>query len=174
MRFLGFFPASIFVYRIQKHHDMALQFDFRDYPPALAMAIRMGSTGIVAVLQDGGAQRDMYASYLERFQVYPLHPLQFDELIAQVFYQASLFNRTPKYIIIESKTRLNVIQSPLQGLSTKPVFDDWDNATYAHFLALHTRKPIDSIFKPPDQVMTWLNGPDGKPRFLDLRTNPWP
>jgi hypothetical protein len=174
IRFVGFFPASIFVYRLQKHGDRRLQFDFRDHPPALAIAIRMGSIGIVAALQDGGAQKELYGSYLDRFHSYSLHPLQFSELIASFFYKASLFNRTPKYMIMESVTSLNVMQLPLQGFSLKPVFDEWEQGTYAQVLAFHLRTPTDKIFEPPDKVMTWLNGPDGQPRFLDLRANPWP
>lgn len=174
MRFLGFFPASIFVYRTQKYREAKLQFDFRDYPPGLGISMRMGATGIIAALQDGGAQRELYGDYLRRFHDYALHPLQFAELIARFFYKTALFNRTPKYIIMESEKSLNVMQMPLQGFSQKPVFDDWDQETYARVLAFHTRAPVDRIFEPPDRVMTWLNGPDGQPRHLDLRTNAWP
>ena len=174
MMFSGFFPASIFVYRLQKPRDVRLQFDFRDHPPGLAIALRMGATGIVAALQDSGAQKALHSSYLDRFRTYPLHPLQFSELVASFFYKAALFNRTPKYVVTESAKKLNVMQLPLQGLSTKPVFDEWDHATYAHVLAFHTRTPVAEIFEPPDRVMTSLSGPDGNPRFLDLRNNPWP
>jgi hypothetical protein len=173
MRFLNAFPASIFVYRIQRYHDIERQFDFRDLPAALAVAIRMGSVGIVAALQDGGAQRTVHGSFLEAYQDFPLHPLQFAELIACFFYKATLSNRTPKYMIMEGRKALNVIQMPLQGFSLKPLFDEWDQSTYAQVLAFHTRMPIADIFDPP-LVMTWLNGSDGRPRFLSLRENPWP
>lgn len=170
MRFLDFFPASIFVYRIQKYRETKLQFDFRDYPPGLGISLRMGAIGIIAALQDGGAQRELHGDYLRRFHAYALHPLQFTELIASFFYKTALFNRTPKYIIAEGEKSLNVMQMPLQGLSRKPIFDDWDQETYARILAFHTRTPVERLFTPPDRVMTWLNGPDGQPRRLDLRS----
>lgn len=173
MRFLGFFPASIFIYRIQKYREAKLQFDFRDYPAGLGISMRMGSVGIVAAMQDGGAQRELHGDYLRQFQACALHPLQFAELIASFFYKTALFNRTPKYCIMESEKSLNVMQMPLQGLTSKPVFDDWDQETYARILAFHTRIPIDTIFEPPDRVMGWLTGPDGKPQHLDIRSNPW-
>ena len=174
MRFLDAFPASIFVYRVQRYREAEREFDFRDLPGALALAVRMGSVGIVAALQDGGAQRAYMGSYLDGYRPYPLHPLQFSELIASFFYKATLFNRTPKYMIMESVRALNVLQLPLQGFSLRPVFDEWDQGTYARILAFHTRTPVEAIFNPPERVMTWLNGPDGQPRFLSLRANPWP
>jgi hypothetical protein len=174
MRFRGFFPGSIFVYRLQKPTDPVYQFNLRDLPSALALAIQMGSVGILAALQDGGAQRDGFGSYLERYHRFPLHPIQFLELAASFFYKASLFSRVPKYLIIEGPKALEVIQLPLAGFSLKPVFEEWDQRTYAQVLAFHTGTRLQDVFSPPDRVMTWLNGPDGKPRFMSIRQFPWP
>jgi hypothetical protein len=173
MRFLDFFPASIFVYRLQKSATQKYRFNFRDSPPALALALQMGSVGIVAALQDGGAQEKGFADYMRRYQGFPLHPLQFLELIAHVFYKAALFNRTPKYITIESTKALQVMQLPLQGFSARPVYDEWDQEMYARIFAFHSGLPLDRVFAPPDRVATWLNGPDGEPRYLSLRDQPW-
>jgi hypothetical protein len=174
MRFLGFFPGSVFVFRLQDHPDQRFRFDFRDLPHVLAIAIRMGSVGIVAALQDGGAQAAGFSSYMERYRPYALHPVQFLELVAMVFYKATLLNRTPKYLITESTTAIQIIQMPMQGLSLKPIFDEWDQAAYAQHLAAHLNLPLDQVYKPPDAVITWLNGPDGQPRRLLLREHTWP
>lgn len=174
MRFGDAFPASILVYRLQKPSDRRYHFNFRDLPGTLAVAIQLGSVGILAALQDGGSQEKGFGTYLGRYHQFPLHPLQFLELVASFFYKSTLFNRNPKYVTIESTRALEVVQLPLQGFSARPTYDDWDQARYAELLAFHTRIPVDQIFTPPDKVMTWLNGPDGKPRMLDIRRYPWP
>jgi len=174
MCFFEFFPASIFVFRLQRSHDSRFRFNFRDMPATLGIALQMGSVGIVAVLQDGGAQERGFASYLARYHQYPLHPLQFLELVATVFYKATLFNRVPKYLTMESVKALQVIQMPLQGFSLKPLYNDWSQETYAQLLSFHTGQPFSLIFVPPERVMTWLNRPDGEPRFMDIKSLPWP
>jgi hypothetical protein len=126
------------------------------------------------VFQDGGAQQHGFAKYLDRYLSFPLHPLQFLELIAMVFYKASLFNRTPKYLTFESERALEVVQMPLGGLSAKPLYDDWDQETYSHVLALYTGQPQTLVFDPPDRIMTWLNDSTGEPRYMDIRSLPWP
>jgi len=173
MRFLGFFPASIFVFRLQKPANRKFQFNFRDSPVALALAFQLGSVGIVGALQDGGAQETGFADYLNRYQRFALHPLQFLELVAHVFYKAALFNRTPKYLTMEGSKALQVIQLPLQGFSARPVYDEWSQEMYARILSFHTGLPLERVYAPPDRVATWLNGPDGEPRYFNLRDQPW-
>jgi hypothetical protein len=134
----------------------------------------MGSVGIIAVLQDGGAQATHFRDYLSRYHQHPLHPLQFLELVAKVFYKASLLNRTPKYLTMESARALEVFQQPLGGFSLRPLFDDWIQEHYAHVLSFHTGAPLELIFRPPDAVMTWLNDSSGTPQRLTFEQNPWP
>ena len=121
MRFIDFFPASIFIFHLQKSQYIEEQFDFRDLPANLGIAIRFGSVGIIAILQDGSSQEKHSSSIFRRYSRFPLHPVQFIELIALIFYRATLFNRTPKYMIIESVRTLNAMQLPLQGFSLKNV-----------------------------------------------------
>ena len=159
MRFLGFFPGSIFVFRVQDHLDHRFKFDFRDLPDVLGIALRMGSVGVVAALQDGGSQAAGFGSHLDRYRQYPLHPIQFLELVAMVFYKATLLNRTPKYLITEGTTAIQVIQMPLQDISLKPLYDDWDQAAYARHLAFHLNLEIAQVYRPPNGVMHGLTTP---------------
>jgi len=174
MRFHGFFPASILIYRLQKHPDLRFQFNFRDLPPVMNVALQMGSVGILAALQDGGSQVEGFKTYLDRYRTFDLHPVQFLELIAKFFYKSTLLNRTPKYVITESTKAIEVFQLPLQGFSLKPVWDDWEQAAYAQHLSFHLRLPLEKVFQPPEQVATWLNGDDGEPRRMSLREYTWP
>jgi hypothetical protein len=97
-----------------------------------------------------------------------LGPLQFLETVAVCFYQSSLLNRVPKYIIgaddaLPGGQATKVHAMPLAGLSVKPVYDEWDSATYALYLADVLRsESTDGLFSPPNQVMTWLNDEHGE------------
>jgi hypothetical protein len=173
MDFVQFFPASIFVFDIQVPDDKRAQFDFTDHPLFLTIACRLGSVGIIAALQDGGAQSIIFRKYMDKFKNMHLHPLQFSELIAKVFYKASLFNRTPKYITVQAEDKLLVNQLPLQGLSTKPIFDDWNMHAYARLLSIRTGYPLDQIFEPPDKVWTWLQDSQGNVPSMDIKKDEW-
>jgi hypothetical protein len=174
MRFVDFFPASMFVYRLQKSDDARFHFNFRDLPPVLGIALQMGSVGIIAVLQDGGMQQEHFSLFLDRYQQYPLHPMQFLELISRIFYKATLFNRVGHYLSIEATDAIQVIQMPLQGFSAKPLYDDWSQEAYAHVLSFHLAQPLSVTFDPPDRVMTILDNSDGVPVFMDINIYPWP
>lgn len=168
VEFADFSPASIFVFDTQVPIDKRVQFDFTDSPLFLTVACRLGSVGIIAVLLDGGTHKALFEKSLARFYNIPLHPLQFRELTARVFYKASLFNRNPKYITVESKGGLLVHMMPIQGLSTKPIYDVWDMERYAKLLSHHTGHSIEQLFVPPDKVWTFLEDSSGNPVTWDV------
>ena len=168
IRFEKFFPASIFVFDTQAPNDIRGQFDFRDSLQTLTISIRLGHVGIIAALQDGGAQGELLTDELERFYALSLHPLQFTELTAQFFYKATLFNRVPKYVAIETEGSASVFQLPLGGLSSKRVFDPDDRRDYAKVLSQFTGYPMDQIFRPPDKVATWLVNEKDQLHVLNL------
>lgn len=152
-------PASIGIFPTKEHGDQKFNWDFRDNVNGMFISCRVGNVGIVATLQDGGALNHMFGMMDEIRQV-ELHPLQFQEVVAQSLYKSSLFNRTPKFLINEETNWIT--QSPLQGLSSKPMYDDWNDEHYAITLSIVTGVPIEKIFVPPDKVMTWLFDEDNK------------
>jgi len=169
LRFMDFSPASILVVNTQEPDDIRLGWDFRDELNTMCIACRMGPVGLVSVLQDGGAQMPLFS--LMKVAKRKLHPLQFSEIIAKVTYKAMLFNRTPKYMVIDGNPK-TVIQTPLGGLSGKPLFDDWKQHHYAQILSQITGVRMEYLFRPPDQVMTWLRNSDGKAKSLSLKKFP--
>jgi hypothetical protein len=168
VRFLSFFPASITVVRTQQPRRVQHQFDFRDSPIGLTLAIRMGKVGILAALQDGGAIQMLP---MPKYRRIALHPIQFQELAAQFFYKASLMNRTPKFMLVEQAGVIHVLQAPLGGLSALPIFDDWNPEHYAHVLSLFIRIPVEHLYYPP-KVMTFLRNTDGRLKFIDVNADP--
>ena len=172
IQFSGFFPATILVFRTQSPSNPTLQWDFRDSPISLFVSIRMGKVGIISVLQDGGTTSGSRDSILS-LKSMSLHPIQFRELSAVMHYRSLLLNRVPKFIIADGNPA-QVFMSPLQGLSSKPIFDTWKYDQFANILSSYIGVEIEKIFYPPDRVMTWLYNPDHSIKKLNFKIQPWP
>jgi hypothetical protein len=161
---MNFCPGSIFVFRTQKPENVQLQWDLVDHIDTLFIGVRLGEVGIIAVLGDGGAlqlYQDIYASILDL----PLHPIQFRELCAVIAYQSTLATRTPKYATLEGNPH-KTYQLPLGGLSLEPLFEEWDTDVYAFYLAHYTGFPLEVLHPCPDEIMSFVYDPDGKPRYM--------
>jgi len=153
--FEGFFPASIFFFQLRE--DQGVSFDFRDSPVSMTVAIRVNGLGIVAAFQDGRTQQLMdWGRTYERLRDYRLSQEQFIEVYCRVHYAAMQMNRVPKYMIFEQPGETVVMQMPLQGMSTKPIFDPMDVEQYAKVLAFHQGLTFDQVFVPPADTVSWL------------------
>lgn len=174
--FVDFHPWSIFLVETNTYEDKR-DFDYHDEIFTLTFSIRMGGVGIIACLEDNGAQEELFSEYFDKFKGIKLHPTQFDELVAKVTYKAALMNRTPKYIMMlpkEEGQKVTVIASPLQGFSSKPIFDDWNQRDYAAYLAFQWNKygiQFEDIFREPDMVLSRLVNEDGTVKVLDADGN---
>lgn len=175
-RFMDFHPWSIFVVETHAYGDKR-DFDYHDGIFTLTFSIRMGGIGVIACLEDNGAQEAMFSEYFDKFRGIKLHPLQFDELAAKVTYKSSLMNRVPKYISVlpkGKKQEVTVTSLPLHGFSSKSIFDDWDNRTYARLLAHYWQKwaiRFTDIFKEPNLVLSLTENEDGTVKVLDPNGN---
>jgi hypothetical protein len=149
-------PGSIFIFNLKKYRDLKSHFHFRDDMGTLSVFLRLGNRGIIAV-SDGGALELELGPLVKRDAAVKLHPVQFDEMGARLFYKSSLFNRTPFYITMHNGNDYHVIQTPLGGLSPKPIFDEWDHPTYAHYLAAFMGTEVDRVMPLGGSlVRTWL------------------
>lgn len=167
-RFRNFFPASIYLFKTQKAAKVEEQWDFIDGHNPLFIALRMGEISVISVLQDGQATQQL-EEHLARYKTIYLHPIQFQELSAEIFYKAVLMNRTPKYINHQINGMVETHQLPLQGMSTKPIFDEWNNNNYAEILSKFMKLPIEEVQPEPGKVWTWLRDANGNPLFIDVR-----
>lgn len=111
--FVGFQPWSIFLVETHAYGDER-DFDYHDEIFTTTFSIRMSEIGIIACLEDNGAQEEFFSEYFDRFKGIKLHPIQFDELVAKVAYKSSLMNRIPKYMMIthEGEVQKVVAVSP--------------------------------------------------------------
>ncbi len=162
-------PWSIFRYRCHEYENVSENFFFRDSVVGLTLGIRMGAVGVIACLQDNHALEDDFSDEFLAFQERPIHPIQFRELMAQIFYKRYLMNRLPKYMLIspnDGSNHLNIVGMPLEGLSEAPIYNEWSQDEYARILSKLLDCSLEEVYRPPDKVATWLRKPDGSVRWL--------
>lgn len=102
----------------------------------------MGEIGIIAVLQDCEATYQL-KDLIDHHRDIDLHPLQFREMTAKILYKRFLMNRTPKFINSQIGETTQTSLFSLQGMSDKPIFDDWDNDEYSLLLSSITGVPLE-------------------------------
>ena len=170
--FHGFRPWSLFVVEILDNPEEG-DFDYLDDLGGPLMALQTNGVGIIAVLDDGGAQELRFNEFLGKFDGVKLHPIQFLELVTMVQYGARLLNRVPKYMFTASggdSQKRTVISLPLQGFSSKPIFDEWDQREFAAFLSRNWAQfgfEYTDIYKEGGLVFSLLINEAGDPIILD-------
>jgi hypothetical protein len=172
VRWVSPIPASVFVVPLQAPATPEHCFDLRDNQFAMTISIRLGEVGIIAALQDGGAQRDMFFPLLERFRRHPLHPMQFVELTAEFFYKVSLARRFPSFMTIGTPTEVQVMQIPWATNANH--FWPWDNRAYAFGLSRFLEMPLDTFYHPDLGTRGFLRDDAGEARWIPLSEQPWP
>ncbi len=154
-------PWTIRVFSVENAPET---FNYRDEINTLAFALRMNDFGIIACLQDNGVDGIYHRETLDLVGREPLHPIQFEEISAKFFYTAYLFNRLPEYTYLPTEEAVYVEPMPLKGISNKPLFDFWQNKTYAQVLE-NFWKPwgytLFEILKDPENPKSFLRDTSG-------------
>ncbi|MEU6482347.1 hypothetical protein ABZ858_36905 [Streptomyces sp. NPDC047017] len=162
-------PASVFVFQAQEPTDPRHRFDYVDIINFPFFAIRVGATAVVAVLQDWGAlAQAVTLPAFEAARQLVLHPQQFREVAALAAYMTTLFNRVPKHLLHAGENHVDVMTLPLQGMSTKFVFDPFDVGDYAQVLSHVTGQPSEELYDGRN-IVTLLRDGDNQPWAV-----PWP
>lgn len=162
-------PGTVFLFNLKQYPDPVARFHFRDDINTLSVFMQLGNRGIIATA-DGGALDLEIGSVVKRDGAIKLHPVQFNEIGAKIFYKASLFNRTAKYITSHYKKTYRVMQMSLAGLSGKPIFDPWDHRMYAQYLASFMNADVEQISSSDGYlVSTWLYDKDSNRVYIPLR-----
>lgn len=160
--FEGFKPYSIFLFKADSDIE---GFYYRDEINTLTFSLRINDFGLVICLQDNGANKLYHQEIEKEIGGKELHPIQFEEFCARVFYSAYLFNRLPEYNVLEVGDDIFLEAMPLRGMSSKPLFDDWMAKTYGQVLE-NFWKPwgflLFEIIKNPEKPMSFLFDSDGK------------
>jgi hypothetical protein len=109
------FPISILTFHLKSGSNARGNYDYRDsieWPTALA--IRMGSIGVIASFEDFGYLEDWYKKTLAPLlDGKILHPVQFSEVVARAFYNAGLGGFDIKYWLIDGPHDVYMGLTPL-------------------------------------------------------------
>ena len=156
IHFDEFIPYSLFLFKVNNGED---EFNYRDEINTLTFSLRVKDLGLIIVLQDNGVNKHYHKELLEKIGNEPLHPIQFEEVCARVYYSAYLFNRLPQYDLMPVGDQLFIDAQPLRGMSSKPLFDEWQEKTYAQVLENFWKKwgfLLFEIIKDPENPMSFL------------------
>ena len=165
--FEGVTPWTIAIFPVNNPVDA---FIYRDETNTLTFSLTMKDFGIIACLQDNNASYMQHREILEKVKGKPLHPIQFEELCGRFFYSAYLFNRLPQYTVLPVDDAIYIEAMPLNSISSKPLFDLWQNKTYAQVLENFwkiwgfTRLEIN---KDPEKPMSFLTDENDQFRPAD-------
>ena len=154
-------PWSIKVFKLAQEDYF---FSYRDELNTLSFSLRAHDFGIVACLQDNGTNAHYHHEILEMCNGQTLSPAQFEELCARFFYSAYLFNRLPEYAVLPTPETIFIEAMPLQGISSKPIFDAWDVKIYGQVLENFWKAwgfILFEIIKDPEQPMSFLTDKTG-------------
>ncbi|HET8830315.1 MAG TPA: hypothetical protein VFM79_13295 [Pelobium sp.] len=165
--FEGFKPYSLFVCPVINEEN---EFAYRDEINTLSFSLRMKNFGILICLQDNGANKKYHEELWNKIAGKTLHPIQFEELCAKLFYSAYLFNRLPEYHIIPTNDQIFIEAMPLQGMNAKPIFDDWQFKIYGQVLENFWKRwgfLLLEIIKNPEKPVSYLLDDDGAFRNAD-------
>jgi hypothetical protein len=118
----------------------------------------MGNIGIIACLKDDEQVLETLSELYQAMKRVKLHPIQFDELCALIFYKSFSMVRDGKYVSMTTpENRTTIVKLP--GWSLEPIFSKWDNKIYVRFLEEFWAKwgiTIDEIFVPPNSIRSYL------------------
>jgi hypothetical protein len=154
--FERFKPYSLFITKV---NNIENEFAYRDEINTLTFSLRMKDFGILINLQDNGANKLYHEEVWKKINGKTLHPIQFEELCAKVFYSAYLFNRLPEYHIIPTEEEIFIEAMPLRGMNNKPIFDEWQFRIYGQVVENFWKRwgfLLLEIIKKPEQPMSFL------------------
>jgi hypothetical protein len=160
-------PWTIRIFKTTGEKDV---FNYRDEINTLTFSLGMKDFGIVACLQDNGTNGLYNKEITEMIDSHSLHPIQFEEICGRYFYSNYLFNRLPEYTIMPTNDGIYIEAMPLRGMSSKPLFDYWQNKIYGQVLE-NFWKPwgivLFEIIKDPENPLSYLLDREGKFRPAD-------
>ena len=159
--FEDFKPYSLFIFKVDNDKE---EFGYRDEVSTVTYSLRINDFGLLICLQDNGVVSRYQQETYDKIKGETLHPIQFEEFSARVFYSAYLFNRLPTYDILPVGDGVFIEATPLRGTSAKPLFDEWQTKTYGQVLESFWKKwgyLLFEIIKDPDNPMSFLFDEEG-------------
>ena len=155
-------PWSILLFRINPAE--AEPYWSYENPFVRIFCIRMNDIGIIAHLMDNGYNQGYFMQFEDMRELLDktLHPIQFAEISARLYYKASLFYREPWYTTVfnENQNPGIIISHGISG----EAFDDWNQEKYAQILTYFWEiwgLKFEDVYRGNDFVLSYLRNDDG-------------
>jgi len=156
-------PGSIFIFELKEPAELRFQFHYRDDVVHRCLQIRMGKIGILAAF-DVGFQAIEGSEFFPKYYGRLLHPIQFDELAANLFCRARVLAINPFLAFAESPRGVTMHVTP-PGRSP---FAAMKTGDVARMLSHMTGLSLEIISPSPDRRITFLEHDDGSFRDLPI------
>jgi hypothetical protein len=170
LRLLG--PAySLYIHEIDRRDDRFESFDFMDNTLIAGAAIRSGDVGMICLF-DGGLHARFLSGRYGYLDGHPLHPMQFNELTARIFYDQTLLDPQACRVAYYWNKPLNAIFAQTSGSPDLGPYrrDLHDPALLARMLGFYTyQEPKDLLFDG-GRTFTALQRPGGS--FMPFAVTP--
>jgi hypothetical protein len=160
------------VHVVPLHVLEGMEFDFADSIADEVVAMRLGEVGLIVSLMDAGMSKPFTRPILAALHGRPLHPIQFDELMAHVVSVKQRMTRIPKFILISGKggESSTIVRMPLGGMSLKPLLYDFEvdhfRPILGHYLA-RWGEDVASVWNREVGVGTTLFAEPGRIALCD-------
>jgi len=168
--------GSVFVLRAQVPDQPQLRFDYRDARNIAYVAMRVGSTVVMASLLDWGATADgMEIRSVETARQLDLHPVQFAEVAGVVAYAAAKFAGEFLYSVHQDVDH-DVLEPVLVRDADSPdaeLFSPMSVRESAEVQSTFMGMPVEDIYDEEENASwTCVTNADGTPNSIPLDTVP--
>jgi hypothetical protein len=104
----------LYVHKIDLRDDRFESFDFMDDSLVAGGAIRSGDVGVICLF-DAGLHRRFLGGRYAYLDGQPLHPAQFDELVARIFYDQTVLDPDACRVTYYWNNSLNAVVAQTLG-----------------------------------------------------------
>ncbi|MFT6850109.1 MAG: hypothetical protein ACJATA_000915 [Sphingobacteriales bacterium] len=153
----GFEVCSVFKFKVDTTRTEE-NFEFRDELKTQNFTLRLGEIGIIISFLDQGLLEETFENLSIKTSSQILHPAQFNEWEANVYYGAYLIGETPIYSVV-SEGDESIIKRSERKASKRTILMDWEGKMFSQVLEAVWKKfgvPKNTIFHEPDEVKSYL------------------
>lgn len=133
-------------------------FEHRNEINTLTFSFKLNKKGLILCLQDIGLNKSYHKSTFDKIDRKVLHPIQFAEIEAKIYYSNYLLSQNPEFVfnIIRDKVYVTNVEGIHSGRS---LFEKWDEKTFAQVLEAFWKPWKFSrieIFKNAEKCISFL------------------
>ncbi|MER8542272.1 hypothetical protein NKH17_22945 [Mesorhizobium sp. M1334] len=155
-------PYSLYRFRIDERDGRFESFDFLNNAVVGGVALRSGSVGLICLF-DGGLHRRYLSERYRYLHGRALHPKQFVELSAHLFYDQTVLHEDAQKVTYYWNEPLRAVVAQTNTPRTwNPYLQEYhDPERHAHMLGFYTQQDPKDILSEDGRLFTSLKRLDG-------------